>query len=936
MDYHEILLCLITINSTENEEIKDFDDRLQQILQKVKLMLTENDKKFVFYNIEDENEFHDIRYQYLYTLVHVLQSMKIAVSTKSDSLFSVKQFHTLKICIEFVIAMGIIPGLLPGVGVNTIKLCPKALQMYKENLTDLQKYRRLRFTVDSLMELYDEIMFRSAILAQIGPLMAALLQLCHAPLIKPSKECTELTKEESTEGNKFKMTPLLYDELVKDKEHFQCLLYRMLTNCPRSISMKELMVILGIKGAPKWLQGATRKYLVQQLMQCDGVVSIIAAVCDDILDIGEHWNKLDTISKLIATSHGNNPDEYYKSICQQLLNLLASTQIKHSTTIANCCISALYEYNPNVCHKNIVEVICDPLLTNSKNEQGIMKNEEEVEKCIENLIKCFITVEAKFKQLPCKLLTNIAVPLFSLYSNIRQSACILKSKIKQLILLLLYDESSRNDLFTAFLGYTLTSTFGNRLLSKFGPTGGIEIIRTDNSYKYEEFADSLFELICRNEVLSNELFIYLLKFLSGFTVELEQKNEDKHLLETEDDKIEKIEKQLAAMKLLSNLANISSVQEAQIEKPKSIISFIKLLFNQYIKEKRTSLEQDCEILYVSLMLVKIILSERKKPLDWSAFSDFAKFLKECCTLSNISPQLLSLTEELVKLINSQGRSEQKYYQDLSVNCKLSNKFEEALKDLTDPLLPVRAHGLISLTKLIENMDPCITARKGILLQLFKENLKHEDSFIYLAAINGLCALANSYPQVVVETLVQEYVDMPQRVSTGEITVETRIKLGEILVKVTRVLGEMTTAYKSILINGFLCATRDSDPLVRASGLSCLGELCKVLGFRLGNILIEVIYCISCIIKTDKVPECRRAAVMVSYLLLRGLGQDTLTNLGKDLVDLYRGLKYLRDNDEDPVLRLHAQLALEELDDIVRDFLFSPPKLEKKIFLLDSP
>lgn len=50
---------------------------------------------------------------------------------------------------------------------------------------------------------------------------------------------------------------------------------------------------------------------------------------------------------------------------------------------------------------------------------------------------------------------------------------------------------------------------------------------------------------------------------------------------------------------------------------------------------------------------------------------------------------------------------------------------------------------------------------------------------------------------------------------------------------------MSVVHKNALVNGFLCATRDTDPLVRASSLSCLGELCKVLNFRLGNILIEV-------------------------------------------------------------------------------------------------
>lgn len=50
---------------------------------------------------------------------------------------------------------------------------------------------------------------------------------------------------------------------------------------------------------------------------------------------------------------------------------------------------------------------------------------------------------------------------------------------------------------------------------------------------------------------------------------------------------------------------------------------------------------------------------------------------------------------------------------------------------------------------------------------------------------------------------------------------------------------MAVKHKTLLINGFLCGTRDDDAMVRASSLSCLGELCKVLGFRLGHALTEV-------------------------------------------------------------------------------------------------
>ena len=167
------------------------------------------------------------------------------------------------------------------------------------------------------MELYDDTLFRPAILTQIGPLLAALLQLSHAPLMKPSEQVTSV-EQENTSEKKFKMTKDLYDALKRDREQFTCLLHNLLTNCPMSTSMKELIVILGIKGAPKWLQRETRKYLVQQIMQPDGVVSIIAAICGDVLDLGVHWNKLDTVSRLIATSHGSNPDKYYKAICPQV------------------------------------------------------------------------------------------------------------------------------------------------------------------------------------------------------------------------------------------------------------------------------------------------------------------------------------------------------------------------------------------------------------------------------------------------------------------------------------------------------------------------------------------------------------------------------------------------------------------------------------------
>lgn len=77
------------------------------------------------------------RYQYLRAVVYVLKNIKGSETTSNESPFSVKQFRTLKVAIELVTAIGIIPALLPGVGVDMAKLCPRALQICEEEVTDL-------------------------------------------------------------------------------------------------------------------------------------------------------------------------------------------------------------------------------------------------------------------------------------------------------------------------------------------------------------------------------------------------------------------------------------------------------------------------------------------------------------------------------------------------------------------------------------------------------------------------------------------------------------------------------------------------------------------------------------------------------------------------------------------------------------------------------
>lgn len=75
-------------------------------------------------------------------------------------------------------------------------------------------------------------------------------------------------------------------------------------------------------------------------------------------------------------------------------------------------------------------------------------------------------------------------------------------------------------------------------------------------------------------------------------------------------------------------------------------------------------------------------------------------------------------------------------------------YEEAMEDLFSPLLPIRGHALLTLGKLIEKRDEETMSHKEHLLLIFQHNLKEEDSYLYLMAVEGLAVLGDAFPDKV--------------------------------------------------------------------------------------------------------------------------------------------------------------------------------------------
>ncbi|XP_043241691.1 transport and Golgi organization protein 6 homolog [Amphibalanus amphitrite] len=260
-------------------------------------------------------------------------------------------------------------------------------------------------------------------------------------------------------------------------------------------------------------------------------------------------------------------------------------------------------------------------------------------------------------------------------------------------------------------------------------------------------------------------------------------------------------------------------------------------------------------------------------------------------------------------------------------------YQQAMYELVDPLLPVRAHALLSLSRLLERGDPETCSHREHLLGVFQDKLDDDDSYVYLAAVRGLACLADRYTTQVVPELCRQFTDRDRHQDT-----ETRLKLAEALVLVVRNLGDLAPHHSPPLLTALLAGCRDPEPLVRASSLSCLAEVCRILRFSLAAHLHEVFGCLSALVDTDPAVEVRRAAILVVAQLIEGLGADALKVLEDVLLPLYRRLKVLLRREEDPALLHHVQTALDGLESATRQMLFppAPRTLQKRILVLDPP
>lgn len=133
-------------------------------------------------------------------------------------------------------------------------------------------------------------------------------------------------------------------------------------------------------------------------------------------------------------------------------------------------------------------------------------------------------------------------------------------------------------------------------------------------------------------------------------------------------------------------------------------------------------------------------------------------------------------------------------------------YQEALRLLQDPIVPVRAHGLILLSQLVAAgdgssvkssvpscgfMDPAL---EPAILDIFIQAVQNDESFLYLNAVKGLASLANSGGRRMLRRLVSAYVGELRSAAMQQTELDMRLRIGEALLQVVQRQSQALAQY----------------------------------------------------------------------------------------------------------------------------------------------
>lgn len=141
-------------------------------------------------------------------------------------------------------------------------------------------------------------------------------------------------------------------------------------------------------------------------------------------------------------------------------------------------------------------------------------------------------------------------------------------------------------------------------------------------------------------------------------------------------------------------------------------------------------------------------------------------------------------------------------------------YQEALKLLQDPILPVRAQGLAMLRTLVDGKDSLLSTDVALvpaILDIFVHAVQEEDSFIYLSAVQGLSGMVDSFGKDIAKRLALLYTGTDSTFMAdgekGRKELDKRLRVGEAIIQVIQRAEKALPVYgecKELLLSQYAC------------------------------------------------------------------------------------------------------------------------------------
>jgi hypothetical protein len=754
-------------------------------------------------------------------------------------------------------------------------------------------------------------------------------------------------------------------------------------DCQGSALISALLMSQSSSTSMSWFSLKIGQLLTRCLLRPNSVLNVVKAILNEMsavsnVSIESDWKKCVLVAQIVARCPLDmSAEEYVRFIAPQLLDLYFKFDLKylkHFHRVAGSIYSVFARRWPQLTFSYITKPIIQPLIRKEITNKEFIATLARLNLVyvLSNLPNCFATLQ----QLPVRLVYL----LFEVYAHVFKKPNAHKTKIVIEDLLKLYVKLMPDDqVNTLMIGMLKNGVVdeNNKLEFNFDmfqddteeeTTEFILIKSTDQCQpvsiqRVESKCRALASLIksLRDDQLEIGFLLHLFQELSHLIRvqaaeastagnETNAAANDQTFVHLEN-KLTNIGREInAKIILFTQISILFEFIDSQliVDKHEKIIDFCEFLLRNILKLIAANISLDeserdneLELIHMILSLISVFTTgvveinyEIKKKL--LVLKPLLIELKVAYAGTDIESMADSLTVSIGTLGGVVGEKVElnkgPLIEELNNDDESDDDIDDysrAMRDLNDPLMPVKAHGLVVLRKLIESKNEKCQLNKNNLIDIFMKYLKNDDSYVYLAAVQGLISLVDQDPSRVLDLLLEQYL-----LAADRLDVLNRLKVGEVLTKTVRNFNELVPKYGPTLLSAFLVGCKHNDDLFRASSLSNLGETCKLLNYSLGDNLNEIINCLSSIIDTDKSMEAKRSASMVLKMIIEGLRRDNFLHvLGSSITPLYKLLVRVKSTSQDDVIRLNCQLTSDYLNELVKESMFPKKTLQKEIRIL---